>query len=133
MNNSFIHRKLRDVLESRIIKFFSDQAKKDPEKYLKFHEDYGLFFREGIVTTGDQAKRVSSESLEHVRSVKPSSEFFRISRYYTIKFNRQWRLVEVLHEIDSVSYLGKCDVTLLCVIQGLIQCLSPLAILRTVS
>lgn len=54
------HRKLNDVLTTRIIKFFMDQSKKDPHTYLQFYEDYGLFFREGIVTTHDQDLRVSS-------------------------------------------------------------------------
>lgn len=54
------HRKLNDVLTTRIIKFFMDQSKKDPQTYLQFYEDYGLFFREGIVTTHDQDLRVSS-------------------------------------------------------------------------
>lgn len=53
-------RKLNDVLTTRIIKFFMDQSKKDPQTYLQFYEDYGLFFREGIVTTHDQDLRVSS-------------------------------------------------------------------------
>lgn len=51
---------MNDVLTTRIIKFFMDQSKKDPQTYLQFYEDYGLFFREGIVTTHDQDLRVSS-------------------------------------------------------------------------
>ena len=35
-----------------------DQSKKEPEKYAKFFEDYGLFIREGIVTTQEQDVRV---------------------------------------------------------------------------
>ena len=53
-----VNRKLNDVLTTRIIKFFLEQSKKDPENYMKFYEDYGLFFREGIVTTHDQDLRV---------------------------------------------------------------------------
>jgi TNF receptor-associated protein 1 len=52
-------RKLRQVLTNRVLKFFAEQAKKDPEKYMKFYDDYGLFFREGIVTTVEQDIRVS--------------------------------------------------------------------------
>ena len=54
----FFHRKLRTVLTNRMLKFFADQAKKDAEKYLAFYDDYGLFFREGIVTTVEQDQRV---------------------------------------------------------------------------
>lgn len=51
-------RKLRDVLQQRVIRFLLDQSKKDPEKYNKFFEDYGLFMREGIVTTQEQDVKV---------------------------------------------------------------------------
>lgn len=53
-------RKLRDVLQQRLIKFFIDQSKRDAEKYAKFFEDYGLFMREGIVTTAEQEVKVGS-------------------------------------------------------------------------
>ena len=52
------YRKLRTVLTARLLKFFQDQSKKDTVKYMKFYEDYGLFFREGIVTTPEQEQRV---------------------------------------------------------------------------
>lgn len=51
-------RKLRDVLQKRLIKFFIDQSKKDPEKYAKFFEEYGVFMREGIVTIAEQDVKV---------------------------------------------------------------------------
>ena len=55
----FYCRKLRNVLTSRIIRFLSDQAKKDNPKYMRFYEDYGMFLREGIVTTPEQDQRVT--------------------------------------------------------------------------
>lgn len=59
--NAFLFcRKLRDLLQQRLIKFFIDQSKKDAEKYAKFFEDYGLFMREGIVTTAEQEVKVGS-------------------------------------------------------------------------
>ena len=51
--------KIRWVLTNRLIKFFQEQSKKDAAKYLEFYDDYGLFFREGIVTTPEQDQRVS--------------------------------------------------------------------------
>lgn len=53
-----IFRKMRDVLQQRIIRFLLDQSKKEPEKYASFFEDYGLFMREGIVTTAEQDVKV---------------------------------------------------------------------------
>ncbi|ESP03655.1 hypothetical protein LOTGIDRAFT_237567 [Lottia gigantea] len=57
LQDSALIRKLRIVLTNRVIKFFIDQAKKDNEKFMKFYEDYGLFLREGIVTTHEQDQR----------------------------------------------------------------------------
>ncbi|MRC57069.1 molecular chaperone HtpG, partial [Bacillus thuringiensis] len=57
LQDSTLIRKLRWVLTNRLLKFFLERAKKDPAKYLQFYEDYGLFFREGIVTTPEQEMR----------------------------------------------------------------------------
>uniref|UniRef100_A0AAV2KFG5 TNF receptor-associated protein 1 n=1 Tax=Knipowitschia caucasica TaxID=637954 RepID=A0AAV2KFG5_KNICA len=57
LQESALIRKLRDVLQQRVIRFLLDQSKKEPEKYSKFFDDYGLFMREGIVTTHEQDVR----------------------------------------------------------------------------
>lgn len=54
----FLGRKLREVLQRRLINFFVTQSKKDLKKYTKFFEDYGLFIREGIVTVAEQEVKV---------------------------------------------------------------------------
>nr|XP_033819537.1 heat shock protein 75 kDa, mitochondrial isoform X2 [Geotrypetes seraphini] len=54
LQESALIRKLRDVLEKRMIKFLLDQSKKDPEKYAKFFEDFGLFIREGVMMATEQ-------------------------------------------------------------------------------
>uniref|UniRef100_A0A7N6B5E2 Heat shock protein 75 kDa, mitochondrial n=1 Tax=Anabas testudineus TaxID=64144 RepID=A0A7N6B5E2_ANATE len=59
LQESALIRKLRDVLQQRVIRFLLDQSKKEPEKYNKFFEDYGLFMREGIVTTQEQDVKVT--------------------------------------------------------------------------
>lgn len=70
LQDSALIRKLNDVLTTRIIKFFMDQSKKDPQTYLQFYEDYGLFFREGIVTTHDQDLRERIAKLLRFESSK---------------------------------------------------------------
>lgn len=42
-----------------MIRFLLDQSKKDPEKYRAFFDDFGLFMREGIVTTQEQDVKVA--------------------------------------------------------------------------
>ncbi|KAM3916303.1 heat shock protein 75 kDa, mitochondrial [Leptodactylus fuscus] len=75
LQESSLIRKLRDVLQRRLIKFFLDQSKKDPEKYKKFFDDYGLFIREGIVTTQEQdVKEDIGKLLRFESSALPAGE-----------------------------------------------------------
>lgn len=69
---NFLCRKLREVLQQRLIKFFIDQSKKDPEKYATFFEDYGLFIREGIIMLAEQEAKVLGVTKEAPTSLKPS-------------------------------------------------------------
>lgn len=57
LQNSSLIRRLRNVLTSRVLKFLFDKSQKDPEGYEKFYKDYGLFLKEGIVTTADQTEK----------------------------------------------------------------------------
>ena len=40
--------KLRNVLTRRVIKMIDDEAKRDPEAYKKWYNDFGQFIKEGI-------------------------------------------------------------------------------------
>ncbi|XP_037363599.1 heat shock protein 75 kDa, mitochondrial [Talpa occidentalis] len=82
LQESALIRKLRDVLQQRLIKFFVDQSKKDPEKYAKFFEDYGLFMREGIVTTAEQAvKEDIAKLLRYESSALPAGQLTSLQDY----------------------------------------------------
>ncbi|KAE8579116.1 hypothetical protein XENTR_v10023913 [Xenopus tropicalis] len=82
LQESVLIRKLRDVLQRRLIKFFIDQSKKDPEKYAKFFEDYGLFMREGIVTTAEQeVKEDIAKLLRFESSSLPEGQQTSLTEY----------------------------------------------------
>uniref|UniRef100_A0A673W3C8 Heat shock protein 75 kDa, mitochondrial n=1 Tax=Salmo trutta TaxID=8032 RepID=A0A673W3C8_SALTR len=82
LQESTLIRKLRDVLQQRIIKFLMDQSKKEPEKYAKFFEDYGLFIREGIVTTQEQEVREDiGKLLRFESSVLPAGQQTNLKEY----------------------------------------------------
>ncbi|KAL1780231.1 Heat shock 75 kDa, mitochondrial [Sigmodon hispidus] len=82
LQESTLIRKLRDVLQQRLIKFFLDQSKKDAEKYAKFFEDYGLFMREGIVTTAEQdIKEDIAKLLRYESSTLPAGQLTSLSDY----------------------------------------------------
>lgn len=63
---------MRNVLTSRVLKFLLDRANKDTEEYEKFYKDYGLFLKEGIVTSGEQSEKEDIAKLLRFESSKRS-------------------------------------------------------------
>ncbi|EDW72431.1 uncharacterized protein Dwil_GK20717 [Drosophila willistoni] len=57
LQNSALIRKLSSVITTRVIRFLQERAKKQPEEYEAFYRDYGLFLKEGIVTSNDNAEK----------------------------------------------------------------------------
>ncbi len=51
--------KIRKVLTKRFIKFLAEQAKKDPDKYKKFWQTFGIFIKEGITTDFEFQKELA--------------------------------------------------------------------------
>lgn len=45
------------MLTARVLKFLHDKSTKDAVNFEKFYADYGLFLKEGIVTTHDQKEK----------------------------------------------------------------------------
>lgn len=46
------------MITNRLLRFLQEQMKKDPEKYKKFHDDYAIFLKEGILSISDQIQKV---------------------------------------------------------------------------
>lgn len=57
LQNSALIRKLRTVLTNRVLRFLHDQSTKNAAEYDKFYKDYGMFLKEGIVTTNEQLEK----------------------------------------------------------------------------
>lgn len=51
LQNSALIKKLRNVLTNRILRFLQERSVKEPEEFAKFYTDYGLFLKEGIITS----------------------------------------------------------------------------------
>ncbi|KAH0632086.1 hypothetical protein JD844_020149 [Phrynosoma platyrhinos] len=82
LQESTLIRKLQVVLQQRLIKFFVEQGKRDPEKYAKFFEDYGLFMREGIVTLAEQeVKEDIAKLLRYESSALPAGQLTSLPEY----------------------------------------------------
>uniref|UniRef100_A0A1A7WUD0 Heat shock protein 75 kDa, mitochondrial n=1 Tax=Iconisemion striatum TaxID=60296 RepID=A0A1A7WUD0_9TELE len=82
LQESALIRKLRDVLQQRVIRFLLDQSKKDPEKYNRFFDDYGLFMREGIITVQEQdVKEDVAKLLRFESSALPAGQQTNLMEY----------------------------------------------------
>ncbi|XP_012280070.1 heat shock protein 75 kDa, mitochondrial [Orussus abietinus] len=57
LQNSSLIGKLRKVLTTRILRFLQERSTKQPEEYTKFYKDYGIFLKEGIITSEVQSDR----------------------------------------------------------------------------
>lgn len=53
-------RMLRTVLTNRILRFLHDKSQKETESYNTFYRDYGIFLKEGIISSTDQHEKVKS-------------------------------------------------------------------------
>lgn len=80
-NNNLI-RKLSSVISSRVIRFLQERAKKQPEEYEAFYRDYGLFLKEGIVTSTDSAEKEEIAKLLRFESSQSPNGRISLEDYY---------------------------------------------------
>lgn len=59
LQNSVLIQKLRKVLTNRVLRFLHNKATKDADQFDLFYRDYGLFLKEGIVTTEGHTEKVN--------------------------------------------------------------------------
>lgn len=63
LQQSALIRKIREVLGARVRKSLLDAKKKDPAKFEEFHRDFGLYLKEAIISSADQAEKEDVASL----------------------------------------------------------------------
>ncbi len=60
--------KIRTVLQNRVIRFLQDKMRKEKSSYEEFLTHYGVFFKEGILTSHDQVEKEEISRLLHYES-----------------------------------------------------------------
>lgn len=71
-------------MTSRVLRFLLDKANKQPSEYEAFYKDYGLFLKEGIVTSHDQTEKESIAKLLRFESSKtPDGQRISLEAYCT--------------------------------------------------
>lgn len=83
LQNSNLIRKLSSVISSRVIRFLQERAKKQPEEYDAFYRDYGLFLKEGIVTSSDTAEKEEIAKLLRFESSQTQTGRISLEDYYS--------------------------------------------------
>lgn len=82
LQDSALIRRLRTVLQNRVIRFLFDKSRKDPEGYAKFFGDYGIFIKEGILSSNEQVEKEEIAKLVlYESSVKPAGEKVTLPEY----------------------------------------------------
>ncbi|XP_059618141.1 heat shock protein 75 kDa, mitochondrial [Phlebotomus argentipes] len=79
LQNSSLIRKLRNVLTNRVLRFLQDRAQKEPEEFAKFYRDYGLFLKEGIVTSEEHKDKEEIARLLRFDSSRCTADAERVS------------------------------------------------------
>ncbi|KAL7637037.1 UNVERIFIED_CONTAM: hypothetical protein RMT77_012795 [Armadillidium vulgare] len=70
LQESSLIRKLKTVIQNRVVRFLVDKARKEPEAYKKFLSDYGVFLKEGILSSQDQMEKEEIAKLVMYESSK---------------------------------------------------------------
>lgn len=83
LQNSSLIRKLSSVISSRVIRFLQERAKKQPEEYDAFYRDYGLFLKEGIVTSSDTSEKEEIAKLLRFESSQSQTGRISLDDYYS--------------------------------------------------
>ncbi|XP_071514901.1 heat shock protein 75 kDa, mitochondrial [Panulirus ornatus] len=82
LQDSALIRKLRTVIQNRVVRFLFDKARKDRESYSKFFVDYGIFIKEGILSSQEQVEKEEIAKLVmYESSAKPSGEKVTLPEY----------------------------------------------------
>lgn len=75
-------RKIRTVIASRLVKHLSKCAQKEPESYARFYRDYGVFLKEGILASHEQAEKEDiAQLLQFESSTRPPGQTVTLAEY----------------------------------------------------
>lgn len=75
-------RKLRTVVINKIVRFLYEKSQKEPESYAKFHSEYSIFLKEGIIVEPEQVlKEEIAKLIKFESSAKPAQELVSLPEY----------------------------------------------------
>ncbi|XP_037576550.1 heat shock protein 75 kDa, mitochondrial [Dermacentor silvarum] len=82
LQDSALIRKIRTVIVGRLIRQLARCAEKEPENYSRFYRDYGVFLKEGILATHEQAEKEEiAQLLRFESSQQPGGDTVTLPEY----------------------------------------------------
>lgn len=79
LQNSALIKKINRVLTSRIVRHLQQCAKKEAVEYDQFYQGYGIFLKEGIITTTEASEREEIAKLLRFNSNRAENSSQRVS------------------------------------------------------
>lgn len=80
MQDSTLVQKISDVVTARYLKFLNEQAGKEPEKYIQFWKQFGIFIKEGITMQHSSHERLG-KLLRYESSLSKPGELIGLADY----------------------------------------------------
>ncbi len=65
------------MLTNRILRFLHDKSQKDKAEYDRFYRDYGIFLKEGIITSHEQLEKVNPLNINYILFMHKFVSIFR--------------------------------------------------------
>ena len=91
---SAVTRKIKKALTAKIFKELRDMAKREPERYLQFWKEFGIFLKEGYINDLDQREKIIKLLRFQTNKTKPD-EYISLDEY----------LKRMPKEQDKIYYL----------------------------
>ncbi|MGM0608091.1 MAG: molecular chaperone HtpG [Candidatus Muiribacteriota bacterium] len=117
LQDSAVITKIRNILTKRVLKLFSEKAKKEEEKYLEFYKEFSAYLKEGIVQ--DFQRKDDISKLLRYESMK-EKKYISIDEYIKNKKEDQKEIYymtgssyEALEASPYVEMFRKKDVDVL--------------------
>ena len=91
LQDSALIQKLSNVLVNKLLRFFLEQSRKDEDKFKKFMQECGNYFREGIVTDQSPSRREDIAKLLRFESSKERPGHFKSLMEYVADMKEDQR------------------------------------------
>ncbi len=117
--NSPLMQKMRNIITGKLLGYLEDMAKKEPEKYKKFYENFGPVFKMGVNTDFTNKDRIV-ELLRFESTMTDKGEYTSLKSYVSRMDSEQKEIYylsgehrEILEQSPKLEYFKKNNIEVL--------------------